>query len=74
MEGKKSHGSTGWRYATSTEMVHLYKHDTFKYLDKASPSSVRYNKIWFHLVNYAKHDKRHKAMLVSDGHLTAIPF
>ena len=55
-------------------MVHPYEHDTFKYLDTGSPSSVRYNKIWVHLVNYAKHDKRHKAMLVSDGHLTAIPF
>ena len=55
-------------------MVQLDKLFTFKDFDKHPTSSVGYKKIRVSLVYYGKHDGRHKASLVTDGHLTDISF
>ena len=55
-------------------MVQLDKLFTFKDFDKHPPSPVGYKKIQVSLVYYGKHDGRHKASLVTDGHLTDISF
>ena len=68
-------GNTRWRDATDLEMSQLAEHDTFKdmgHKDTASPPAG-YKKICAHLVYDCKHDGRHKAQMVADGHLTDIP-
>jgi hypothetical protein len=56
-------------------MSQLAEYDTFRDLghkDTASPSTG-YKKIRTHLVYDCKHDGRHKAWMVANGHLTDIP-
>jgi hypothetical protein len=68
-------GNTLWREATDLEMSQLAEYDTFRDLghkDTASPPTG-YKKIRTHLVYDCKHDGRHKARMVADGHLTDIP-
>ena len=48
--------------------VHRFK----DHRDKAKPPD-RYKSIWVHLIFDVKHDGRHKARLVDDGHLTDVP-
>jgi hypothetical protein len=56
-------------------MSQLAEYDTFRdlgYKDTAPPPTG-YKKIHTHLVYNCKHDGRHKARMVADGHLTDIP-
>ena len=54
-------------------MKQLDEYDTFKDIGKNAPISSDYKKIRVHLVFAVKHDGRHKARLVADGHLTDVP-
>jgi Reverse transcriptase (RNA-dependent DNA polymerase) len=68
-------GNTLWKDAVTTERQQIQEYDVFHdhgHHEKASPP-VGYKKIRIHLVFDVKHDGRHKARLVADGHLTDIP-
>jgi hypothetical protein len=52
-------------------MSQLDDYSTFKDVGKVIPDG--YKKIRVHLVYDVKHDGRHKARLVADGHLTDVP-
>jgi Reverse transcriptase (RNA-dependent DNA polymerase) len=67
----KRNGNSKWADATRLEMAQLDDYSTFKDVGKAVPDG--YKKIRVHLVYDVKHDGRHKARLVADGHLTDIP-
>ena len=68
-------GNTLWADAIVLELVQIDEYDTF--LDKGHHTKVAapngYKKIRVHLIFDVKHDGRHKARLVADGHLTEIP-
>jgi hypothetical protein len=51
------------------ESVHSYN----VFIDKGSTIPAGYRKICVHLVFDVKHDGRHKACLVANGHLTDVP-
>jgi hypothetical protein len=75
MQFDLKNGNTLWREATDLEMSQLLEYNTFRDLghkDTASPWTG-YKKICTHLVYDCKHDGRHKARMVADGHLTDIP-
>ena len=67
--------NTLWKDAVSLEFAQINEYDTF--IDKGHHTKVKppsgYKKIRVHLVFDVKHDGRHKARLVADGHLTDIP-
>jgi hypothetical protein len=68
-------GQTKWKDATDLELKQI---DDYKcFIDKGHKSTTRipegYKRIRVHLVYDCKHDGRHKARLVADGHLTDIP-
>ena len=69
------HGNTRWQDAVNTELQQIKEYDTF--IDKGHHTKVSppsgYKKIRVHLVFDVKHDGRHKARLVADGHLTEVP-
>ena len=54
-------------------MNQLDEYVTFKDVGKNAPISSGYKKIRVHLVFALKHDGRHKAWLIADGHLTNVP-
>jgi hypothetical protein len=56
-------------------MSQLAEYDTFRDLGHkdTAPPPTGYKKICTHLVYDCKHDGRHKAWMVADGHLTDIP-
>ena len=54
-------------------MNQLNEYDTFKDIRKNAPISSDYKKIRVHLIFAVKHDDRHKALLIADGHLSDIP-
>jgi hypothetical protein len=66
---------TLWREATDLEMSQLAEYDTFRDLGHkdTAPPPTGYKKIRTHLVYDYKHDGRHKARMVANGHLTDIP-
>ena len=68
-------GNTKWQDCTRLEMQQLNEYSTFKDLGRASSLRVPdgFKKIRVHLVYAVKHDGRHKARLVADGHLTDVP-
>ena len=68
-------GNTKWQDCTRLEMQQLFEYNTFEDLGIANSTPVPngYKKIRVHLVYAVKHDGRHKARLVADGHLTDIP-
>ena len=66
-------GNTKWQDAEKLELKQLQEYDTFKDLGKSSPAPAGYKKIRVHFVYAVKHDGRHKARLVADGHLTDVP-
>ena len=73
-------GNTKWRDAIITEIDQMDEYDVFKDKGKAIWEKGKvinapqgYKKIREHLVFDVKHDGRHKARLVADGHLTDIP-
>jgi hypothetical protein len=64
-----------WKDAVATELQQINDYQTFidkGHHTKTSPPAG-YKKIRVHLVFDVKHDGRHKARLVADGHLTDIP-
>ena len=76
----KQHGNTKWQDATELELSQIQSYKTFKDFGKAifikgkvSNAPEGYHKIRVHLVFDVKHDGRHKARLVADGHLTKEP-
>jgi hypothetical protein len=75
MQFDLKNGNTLWREATNCEMSRLAEYDTFRDLGHkdTAPPLTGYKKIRIHLVYDCKHDGRHKAWMVADGHLTDIP-
>ena len=67
----KRNGNTKWQDATKLELDQQDDYSTFKDVGDTPPKG--YKKIRVHLVFDVKHDGRHKARLVADGHLTDIP-
>ena len=68
-------GNTLWADAVSLEKTQLFDYETFHDHGKVGrvPPPKGHQKIRVHLVFDVKHDGRHKARLVADGHLTAVP-
>ena len=69
----KSNGNSKWQEAVALKMNQLDEYDTFKDIGKNAPISSDYKKIRVHFIFAVKHDGRHKAQLVANGHLTDIP-
>jgi hypothetical protein len=67
------HGTTWWVDATSLEMVQLDNYNCFHDQGKGVDIPKSFKKICAHLIYDVKHDGRHTAQLVADGHLTNIP-
>ena len=74
----EKYGTTRWMDAVVIEMSSLHEYDTF--IDKGHKDNIDayktlpdFKKIRVHLVFDVKHDGRHKARMVADGHLTNIP-
>ena len=55
------------------EMEHMMSYQVFKDCGSGAPVPEGYKNICVHLVYDVKHDGRHRARLVADGHLTDIP-
>jgi hypothetical protein len=66
-------GSTKWQESTVLEMEQLTSYDVFTNKGINGDPGNGFKKIRVHLVYAVKHDGRHKARLVADGHLTEIP-
>ena len=64
-------GNSRWQDATKLELGQQDDYSTFRDVGDTPPKG--YKKIRVHLVFDVKHDGRHKARLVADGHLTDIP-
>jgi hypothetical protein len=75
MEFDLKNGNTLWQEATNLEMSQLAEYDTFRDLGHkdTAPPPTGYKKIRTRLVYDFKHDGRHKARMVADGHLMDIP-
>ena len=73
MELDTWNGNKLWREATDLELAQLNEYDTFKDLGHQASAPQGYKKIRAHLVYDVKHDGRHKARMVADGHLTTVP-
>ena len=71
----EQNGNTKWQDCTALEMAQLKEYKTFSDLGRANTTRIPtgYKKIRVHLVYAVKHDGRHKARLVADGHLTDVP-
>ena len=67
------HGNTKWQDATKAEMDQLAEYKVFVDMGIGTPIPKGFQKIRVHLVFACKHDGRHKARLVADGHLTEVP-
>ena len=64
-------GTNKWRQAEIVEIDQLNDYGVFKDLGKGAKAPEGYKRIRVHLVYNIKHDLRHKARCVADGHLTA---
>ena len=80
VELDKKNGNTMWQDATKLELSQIDEYQTFEDMGKAiykgkevMNSPQGYKKIRVHLVFDVKHDRRRKARLVADGHLTQVP-
>ena len=69
----KINGNTKWQDCTRLEMEQLAEYKTFKSIGYKAKVPQGYKRIRAHLVYAVKHDGRHKARYVADGHLTDIP-
>ena len=67
----RRNGNTRWQDAVDLEMSQLDEYSTFKNNGPKIPAG--HQKLRIHLVFDVKHDGRHKARMVADGHLTDIP-
>ena len=71
----KQNGNNRWEVATDGELNVMDEYGQFHdhgHRDRNQPPAG-YKKIRVHLVYAVKHDGRHKARLVADGHLTDVP-
>jgi Reverse transcriptase (RNA-dependent DNA polymerase) len=68
-------GNSKWRDATKLELDQINEYETFNDLGHKErvKAPVGFKKIRVHLIFDVKHDGRHKARLVADGHLTDAP-
>ena len=66
-------GHTKWQESTVLEMEQLAEYDVFTDKGIDGDPGKDFKKIRVHLVYAVKHDGRHKARLVADGHLTEVP-
>jgi hypothetical protein len=73
-------GNTLWKDAVKLELSQINEYQTFEDKGKAVLEGNKvinapegYKRIRVHLVYDVKHDGRHKARLVADGHLTQLP-
>ena len=66
-------GNTRWQDCTKLELQQLQEYNTFRDLGENGKIPQGYKKIRTHLIYAVKHDGRHKARMVADGHLTDIP-
>ena len=80
LELDKLHGNTKWQDCTKLELVQIDEYNTFEDKGKAIlkgrdvlNAPAGHKKIRVYLVFDVKHDGRHKARLVADGHLTEEP-
>jgi hypothetical protein len=73
MELDKRNGNTRWQDAIDLELAQLYDYDTFIDYGLNGSAPKGYRKIRTHFVFDVKHDGRHKARMVADGHLTDVP-
>jgi ADP-heptose:LPS heptosyltransferase len=73
IELDEKHGTTQRVDATSLEMAQLDNYDCFHDQGKGVEIPKGFKKICVHLIYDVKHNGRHKARLVADGHLTNIP-
>ena len=69
----KTNGDTKWQDAMALEIDQLNEYNTFKDQGKGVAAPTGYKKIRVHFVFAVKHDGRHRARLVADGHLTDTP-
>ncbi len=69
----RRNGNTKWTDAIATEINQIQEYQTFKSLGKQGKPPDGYKRIRVHFVFDVKHDGRHKARLVADGHLTEEP-
>jgi Reverse transcriptase (RNA-dependent DNA polymerase) len=71
----KRNSNSKWQEAIDLGLQEIYEYDTFVDLDHHTSAKIpqNYEKIWVHFVFDVKHDGRHKACLVVDGHLTVVP-
>ena len=80
LELDKKHGNSKWYDSTQLELTQIKEYEVFTdygkaQFDKYSHKKITnapsgYQRIRVHLVFAVKHDGRHKARLVADGHLT----
>ncbi len=66
-------GNTLWQDTTKLEMELMDSYSVFKDGGLDAPVPQNYKNIRVHLVYDVKHDGRHRARLVADGHLTDVP-
>ena len=73
MDLDKKNGNTKFKDCTDLELKQIDDYKTFLDLGKGTKAPDGSKKIGVHLVYDIKHDGRHKARLVADGHRTDIP-
>ena len=66
-------GNRMWRDSEALELGQVDEYETFDDRGKDAPAPEGYKRIRVHFVYDIKHDGRHKARLVADGHLTDVP-
>jgi hypothetical protein len=71
----QKNGNTKWQDAVALELLQIDDYNTFKDIGHKDNTKIPggYKKLRVHLVFDVKHDGRHKARLVADGHLTGEP-
>ena len=73
MELDQRNGNTKWADATRLEMELMHSYKVFEDKGLNAPIPEGYKRIKVHLIYDVKHDGRHRARLVADGHLTELP-
>ena len=65
--------NTAWQDAFKKEMACMKEYRVFKDIGKGSKIPDGFKNIRVHMIYDVKHDGRHRARFVADGHLTDIP-
>ncbi len=73
VELDRKNKNTRWQDCTNLELEQLNEYSCFIDRGKFTKVADGYKKIRTHLIYAVKHDGRHKARMVADGHLTDIP-